>query len=88
MNDRQIIVSNAREVWKHWSLWLGGVGTGLVSWLLTAPESAIAAWAMLPDDLKAALPPTLVGYAGVALWGLALAAKFLNQRALIRAKRS
>lgn len=79
---RNFIVSNAREVLRHWSLWLGTAGTALAGWFVAAPESAIMAWAMLPEDMKAALPPSLVGYAAVTLWALALVAKFINQRKL------
>lgn len=80
--SRNVIVSNWREVLRHWSLWLGGLGTTLAGWMVLAPESAIMAWAALPDDMKAALPPTLVGYMAVALLALSLVAKFINQRSL------
>ena len=81
MSDN-VIVSDWREVLRHWSLWLGSVGTALVGWFMAAPESAIAAWAMLPADLKAHLPPQLVGMFGLSLFVLSLAAKFINQRKL------
>ena len=77
-----VIVSNWRQVLRHWSLWLGSVGTALVGWFMAAPESAIAAWAMLPADLKAHLPPQLVGMFGRSLFVLSLTAKFINQRKL------
>ena len=77
-----VIVSNWRQVLRHWSLWLGGAGTALAGWLVLAPESAIMAWAMLPEDLKAALPPTVVGHVAVVLFLLSLLAKFINQRSL------
>ena len=80
--SKQLIVSNWREVLRHWSLWLGGLGSGFVGWFITAPESAIAAWAMLPADLKAHLPPQMVGYFGFALFLMALLAKFVNQQKL------
>lgn len=81
MSDN-VIVSNWREVLRHWSLWLGSVGTALVGWFMAAPESAIAAWAMLPPDLKSNLPPQLVGMFGLSLFVLSLTAKFINQRKL------
>lgn len=80
--SEDVIVSNWREVLRHWSLWLGSSGAALVGWFVTAPESAIAAWAMLPADLKAHLPPQLVGLFGLGLFVLALVAKFINQRKL------
>ena len=83
-----MIVSNWREVLRHWSLWLGGAGSAFAGWFITAPESAIAAWAMLPADLKAHLPPNIVGMFGVTLFVLALVAKFINQRRLQQARSS
>lgn len=76
------LVDNAREVWRHWSLWLGGIGSAFVAWFVSSPETAIAAWAMLPDDLKGHLPPQIVGYFGVIMFVCSLIAKFIKQRKL------
>jgi len=81
---QNLIVSDWRAVLRHWSLWLGGVGTAFVSWFVASPEAAVAAWAMLPDDLKASLPPKVVAYTGIGLLVLSLAAKFVNQWRLRR----
>lgn len=80
--ENEVIVRNWREVLHHWSLWLGSAGSAFVGWFVAAPESAVAAWALLPHDLKAALPPQLVGYFGLALFIASLLAKFINQRSL------
>lgn len=82
------VVDNVREVWRHWSLWFGAVGTAFVSWFITSPETAIAAWAMIPADIKAMLPPQFVGYIGIGLCGLALLAKFVKQLNLPSNKRN
>lgn len=79
-----LIVSDWRTVLRHWSLWLASTGTAFVSWFVASPETAIAAWHMLPDDLKASLPPQLVGYVGVGLLVLSVLAKFVNQWRLQR----
>lgn len=76
------LVDNAREVWRHWSLRLGAIGAAFVAWFVSSPETAIAAWAMLPDDLKGHLPPQVVGYFGVLMFVCSLAAKFIKQRKL------
>ena len=81
-NLRIRLVNNAREVWRHWSLRLGAIGAAFVAWFVTSPETAIAAWAMLPQDLKEHLPPYLVGYFGLAMFIVSLAAKFIKQRKL------
>lgn len=79
---RNRLVSNAREVWRHWSLRIGAIGAAFVAWFVTSPETAIAAWAMLPPDLKEHLPPYLVGYFGLAMFVVSLLAKFIKQRKL------
>lgn len=76
------LVDNAREVWRYWSLRLGAIGTAFVAWFVASPETAIAAWAMLPADLKAFLPPQFVGYFGVTMFALSLLAKFIKQKNL------
>ena len=79
---RNRLVCNVREVWKHWSLRLGAIGTAFVTWFISSPETAITAWAMLPDDLKGFMPPQIVGYFGSTMLFLALASKFIKQRKL------
>lgn len=79
---RKSFVDNVREVWRHLSLRIGAIGTAFVTWFVTSPETAIAAWAMLPDDLKTVLPPQIVGYFGIGLFVLSLVAKFIKQPSL------
>lgn len=78
------ILNDWREVRKRWSLWLAGAGTSFLGWFVTAPESAFTAWAMLPEDLKAHLPPQVVAHIGFALLVMSLLAQFVNQRQLQR----
>ena len=52
-------VTNWREHWRYWSVRLGVIGSIFVSWFVAFPESALHAWAILPDDIKAMAVPVL-----------------------------
>jgi len=72
------------EIRNHWSLWLASTGTAFVSWFVASPETAIAAWNMLPADLKASLPHNVTAQIGIGLLILSVLAKFVNQQRLKR----
>lgn len=82
--ERESRFNDFRQVWQQWSTKLEVVGAALAAWFVQSPETAIAAWAMLPADMKAMLPPQLVGYMAVALFIAALVAKHVNQPKLRR----
>lgn len=81
---QNLIVSDWRVVLRHWSLWLASTGTAFVAWFVASPETAIAAWHMLPDDLKASLPHNVTAQIGIGLLILSVLAKFVNQWRLQR----
>jgi Ca2+/Na+ antiporter len=81
---RERFVDNAREILRYWSLKLDALGTAFVAWFIASPESAIAAWAMLPEDLKNTLPPQIVGYFGIGLFAASLISRFIKQPGLKR----
>lgn len=72
-------VAHARLLWKTWSVWLIGVGTGLGVYLSAAPDTIAQVWLMLPPDLKAALPVNVAQYISYALIALGVVSKFIRQ---------
>src|SRR4051812_30478104 len=45
---------------RHWSLWLSGAGTAVLGLALILPEIALQLWTdVVPDELKALLPPEM-----------------------------
>ena len=75
-------VSHAKLLWKTWSIWLGTAGTALSAAFYAFPDAAIAAWAYLPDDVKATLDPAVVKLIGPFLMFMALMSQFVKQRKL------
>lgn len=82
MKPQDIVVPNWRKIFKRWSFWLGSGALAVLTWFLQAPESAIMAWAALPEDIKAMLPPTFVKHFGMGLLVASILAQFIRQRNL------
>lgn len=69
-----------RDTCKHWSLWLSGAGTALLSFFLLAAKDAIWVWNALPAQLTAHIPQRTGLVVGLVLLGLGIVAKFINQK--------
>lgn len=76
------LIPDWRNWWRFWSLRLGALGTALAAWLIASPEAALAAWAALPQDLKAFIPPDYMPFIGVGLFVLSMFARVTKQEKL------
>ncbi len=66
---------------RHWSLWLSGAGTAALGLALALPETALRLWMdVLPDDLKALLPPETGLKVSLVLLVASILAKFIRQK--------
>jgi len=75
-------VDNIRVWWRMASLNLGAAGTAIVSVLVLVPDWAYQVWAILPDEMKAAIPPAYMPMIGVIFYLLGMAARLIKQRNL------
>lgn len=80
-------VAHWRLIFRQWSFWLGVIGAAVTSALLALPELALQAWALMPPDLKSAIPERYMPFIGVGIFVLGLVAKFIKQ-AKLEAERS
>jgi hypothetical protein len=78
------ITPNWREVLRRWSFWLGAAGSLITSFALAAPDTALHVWALLPMDMKEALPTDFVKYVGIVLFFAATVAQLIKQRSIPR----
>lgn len=76
------IVDDWRLVWRKWSFRFTVIGTAITSFLVAFPDSALTAWAMLPAELKAVIPPKYMPFVGIAFYVLAMASKYAKQAKL------
>lgn len=76
------LINDWRKSWKFWSIRLGLIGTALTSIFLAAPEAALYAWALLPDDIKSVLPPAFIKFSGIGILALSFIARLVKQTKL------
>ena len=76
------LIEGWRKWYKLWSVRLMALGTILTGWFLAAPDAAIQLWLMLPDDLKALLPPDVVKYIPIFILIAGTFARVIKQNKL------
>jgi hypothetical protein len=65
--------------WRFWSIRLNALGLMILSWVQFDPVGALAAWNMMPHDVRDALPQSTLAIVGAALIGLSMLARVVHQ---------
>lgn len=74
--------------WPRWvSTWCEAAAAAFFSTLLVAPDAVLQLWAVLPADMRAAIPAEWVRWLGVALIVAGSAAKLVDQPRLNEKRR-
>lgn len=73
------LIDDWRKAYKFKSLQLGVIGATVTTIFLAAPEAALHAWALMPNDLKSMLPPDIIKYAGIFILGSSFVARLIDQ---------
>lgn len=76
------LIENWRECWRFWSVRLAAVGTAITGLLVAFPDAALAAWAILPHELKSSIPPQYMPLIGVVVFALSIVARLVKQKNL------
>ena len=76
------LIENWRECWRFWSVRLGIVGSAITGVLIAFPDVALSAWAMMPADLKSAIPERYMPLIGVVVFALSIVARLVKQKNL------
>ena len=76
------LIEDWRNFWRFWSVRLGIVGSAITGVLIAFPDVALSAWAMLPADLKAAIPERYMPLIGVVIFVASLVARAIKQTKL------
>ena len=76
------LIEDWRNLWRFWSVRLGIVGSAITGVLIAFPDVALSAWAMMPGDLKAAIPERYMPLIGVAIFVLSMIARAIKQTKL------
>ena len=79
LTDR--LVDDARKRWRRWSVRLNAAGLAILS-LGIDPTIALTVWNLMPDPIKAILPPRFLLLAGLILFAFAMLAVFVKQPSL------
>lgn len=73
------LIPTWRSFWRFWSIRLALLGTALTTFVTAAPDAALQAWALLPQDLKQFLPPHYLQIISVGLFFLSIVARLIKQ---------
>ena len=76
------LIEDWRNWWRFWSVRLAAVGTAITGLLVAFPDAALAAWAILPHELKSSIPPQYMPLIGVVVFALSIAARLVRQDSL------
>lgn len=78
------LIEDWRNFWRFWSVRLGLIGSAITAVLIAFPDVALSAWAMMPADLKAAIPERYMPLIGVGIFVASLIARAIKQSKLER----
>jgi hypothetical protein len=73
------LIEGWQKAHKFWSVRLGVIGTALTALFLAAPEAALHAWAVMPEDVKSMLPPEVIKFMGIFILGSSFVARIVKQ---------
>mgnify|MGYP003502965533 FL=1 len=76
------LIEDWRNFWRFWSVRLGIVGSAITGVLIAFPDVALSAWAMMPADLKSAIPEHYMPLIGVVIFVASLIARAIKQTKL------
>ena len=76
------LIEDWRNFWRFWSVRLGIIGSAITGVLIAFPDVALSAWAMMPGDLKAAIPERYTPLIGVVIFVASLIARAIKQTKL------
>ena len=76
------LIEDWRKFWRFWSVRLGIIGSAITGVLIAFPDVALSAWAMMPADLKSAIPERYMPLIGVGIFVASLIARAIKQTKL------
>ena len=76
------LIEDWPNFWRFWSVRLGIVGSAITGVLIAFPDVALSAWAMMPADLKSAIPEHYMPLIGVGIFVASLIARAIKQTKL------
>jgi len=76
------LADNWRTWHKRWSVRLNLLGSALISVLVASPDAAMAAWRMMPDELRIAIPSQYMPLLAVGLLVLSALSQLIRQERL------
>ena len=71
-----------QTVWRKWSVRFNAIGILILGYALSAPDTAIRLWAILPDELKSKVPSNYSIYISLCFFTLGLISNYIKQEKL------
>ncbi len=79
VNMKLKLIENWQQFYKMWSIRFTAIGTSLLTFLLSSPDTILYSWNMLPTDLKGVLPVNYTLYISMGLLVLGMISRIVKQ---------
>jgi uncharacterized membrane-anchored protein len=78
--ERKLLVDDARDFWRWWSVRLNAAGLAILTWVQFDPVGVLYVWSLMPDEIRWILPPRFLAIVGLALFALSMIARVVKQK--------
>lgn len=79
---RARVIDHWRMGWRLWSVRLHALAVAVAALFAAAPSTVLEAWAALPPELKAEIPPHFARWIPVVLGVAGILARFVRQKGI------
>lgn len=74
------LIDDIRRFWRFISVWLTIIAAFIQSVFIVAPDVILEIWRVLPDELKAQIPPQYIQWMPILILGLAVISRAIKQK--------
>jgi hypothetical protein len=75
----KVLIDNARDWWRLWSIRLNAIGLAIVGWVWFDPVGVLAVWNMMPIAVRGVFPPEILFACGLLFFALSMIARLVKQ---------
>ena len=74
------LIDGWRQSWRLWSVRLSALGALLMAAALGSPDALLAAWNIMPDEVRSLVPDRISSWIAMALFATTIGVRLIRQR--------